>query len=151
MKNQSTSLEAAQRELASLLANGPLSASNFAVRPRPEVGVPRSWGAQKLSATLGQMHRAVNSGQMHTTHHNSSQSYDLVNRNLVVCASVTQTAILCICNTNTESKIKSVAMRSSVFGRKGLENGPRLFPRMDSIERKLCNAANMFDLAQDPA
>ena len=117
----------------------------------PDAGVPRSWGAQKLSATLGQMHRAVNSGQMHTTHHNSSQSYDLVNRNLVVCASVTQTAILCICNTNTESKIKSVAMRSSVFGRKGLENGPRLFPRMDSIERKLCNATNMFDLAQDPA
>ena len=121
MKNQSTSLEAAQREVASLLANGPLSASNFAVRPRPEVGVPRSWGAQKLSATL------------------------------VVCASVTQTAILCICNINTESKMSSVAMRPNGFGRKGLENGPPFFPRMDSIERKLCNAANMFDLAQDPA
>ena len=45
--NQSTSLEAAQRELASLLANGPLSASNFTVRPRHQVGVSRSWGAQK--------------------------------------------------------------------------------------------------------
>ena len=149
--NQSTSLEAAQRELASLLANGPLSASNFVVRPRPQVGVPRSWGAQKLSATLGQMHSGVNSGQMHTTHHNSSTSYDLVNRDLVVCASVTQTAILCICNINTESKMSSVAMRPNGFGRKGLENGTPLFPRMDPIERKLCNAANLYELAQDPA